>query len=172
MPPLPDPYPVLVTGCSPGHGADDNHDGAKDAHGREHPRAITDEQGQHPDKAKQSCLVGIPFSPETGRKPPSIRKQKDPNHCNRLQIGIRCLKGREQGNSSFSELGTCNALAALSSSSHGDVHPLYTQFTPAFETGEKQSSSSSPPIFCPALSPGSGAGGRQGRGAQGRCSCF
>lgn len=47
------------------------------------------------------------------------------------------LKRLRTGNSSFSELGTCNALATLSSSSHGDAHLLYTQSTPAFETGEK-----------------------------------
>lgn len=126
----------MVTGCSSGHGAEDNHDGPKDAQGREQPRALTDEQGQHPGKDKQSCLVSIPFPPKTGRKPPGMRKQKHPNHCNRLQVRIRCLKDREQGNSNFEVLAISNELATLSSSSHMEMHPLYTQFTPAFGTGE------------------------------------
>lgn len=74
------PAPAPPAGYSPGHGNEDAYGEDEDAHGKEHPCAATneDEQGDHPTKAKQACLVSTPFSLKRGIKPPSNRK-RDPN---------------------------------------------------------------------------------------------
>lgn len=64
-------WPASVAGCSCGHRAGDVCGRTEDAHSREHPCAAADreEQGEHPIKATQPCLLSPPFLLKKRKKP-------------------------------------------------------------------------------------------------------